>query len=171
MLDAWFAEGNTTATAAFVDRSLAALVQAYGPELAAPRLALFRALFFQDEAIVGDLKAELHRRFHISSLSSMRGTLEDPEVAPWYASSELTTVFMVAPQHVAGLVAAHVLSEVEAKALSTVKGPTLFGKPRSAHEWVTVIVASDLAAAASGLDVLALAKAPISGRVDAPPSK
>ena len=167
-LDGWIGAGRAVTDPEFADGYLATLEKEYGAELAAPRLAMFTVLLFEDEALGGKVNDALHERFHLNSVSSVRGTLDDPEVAPWYAEGHGTAIFVVPPAHLAGLVAPKVLTAEEVRMLRPAKRLVLFGKPRGNGEWLYVVLAADAAAAAKVFDELAKANAPLDGLLLAP---
>jgi hypothetical protein len=165
-VEQWTLAGRSIGDEGFAEGYLGALATEYGAGLSAPRLAMFDLMLFRDEAIAGDVHAALEARFHLNQLSMVSGGIDEPDVRAWYVSHEATTLFLLQPAHVKGLVALGVLTEAEARALSSASRPVLFGKPRGAHERVVVLVASDLIAVSKGLDAVAAAKGPIEGRVD-----
>lgn len=156
-------EGRGLADATFVDGYLDVLQHEFGAELTAPRLAFFDLLLFEDEALDVDVGDVLGHRLHLSHVSSERGRLDEPEIAGWVANGVGAPLFVLKPEHVAGLVSLGILNADEAKQLGSVKGGALYVHAREGREPVTVIVARQVDDVVKAVELLAGAKAQVNG--------
>jgi hypothetical protein len=145
---------------AFVPEYLGRLHQEFGASLRAPRFLLNRMVLFTDSAFGRSAAGIAQRTFLVSA------HFDSDSPAEYRRRPSMPALVVVRPEHVATLIAEHILTSHDAtrvKAHADSTGGALFTSERSPGVYTFTIVARDTNAVRTQVEQLAQQPAPLLG--------
>lgn len=159
MMDGWLAAKRTIGDPAFVPQYIAAMKEAFGPELTRPTLFLNEAYILVDDKFGLDFARKARSDLNISSAyMSVSDEIDAKTLEDYVGQPNLSALFVVTANRLKALVDEGVLTTSEAE---TIRGEvaahksTLFAHLRSPNAYAFLIVTDDAAEATKRIAELA----------------
>lgn len=161
LMDAWLPLGKTMDDPTFVPTYIAAMKNAFGPELTKPSLFLNEAFIYVDESFGVQFSRDLRQTLNVASAyTSVAGKIDSDSFQSYTAMPSLSAIIVVPPSQIGSLVDMKVLTPADGDALRneiTSKKAAVFATPRSPHAHTFVVVAETQAEANQRIKDLAAA--------------